>query len=63
MASREAVKEQNIRQYYTEVNKFGQAGEYEKAIKSANKSEKSNILTFNDFSNQFLFLWLCLLQF
>lgn len=39
MASREAVKEQNIRQYYTEVNKFGQAGEYDKAIKAANKSE------------------------
>lgn len=39
MTSREAIKEQNIRQYYTEVNKFGQAGEYDKAIKSANKSE------------------------
>jgi hypothetical protein len=39
MANREALKEQNIRQYYTEVNKFGQAGEYDKAIKSANKSE------------------------
>jgi hypothetical protein len=39
MTSREAQKEQNIRQYYTEVNKFGQAGEYEKAIKSANKSK------------------------
>lgn len=40
MASREAIKEQNIRQYYTEVNKFVQAGEYEKVIKSANKSKK-----------------------
>lgn len=47
MTSREALKEQNIRQYYTEVNKFGQAGEYEKAIKSANKSKNSivNLLT------------------
>lgn len=41
MASREAQKELNIRQYYTELNKFGQAGEYEKAVKSANKSEKT----------------------
>lgn len=39
MASREMLKEQNIRQYYTEVNKFGQAGEFDKAIKAANKSE------------------------
>lgn len=39
MTSREAQKEQNIRQYYTELNKFGQAGEYEKAVKAANKSE------------------------
>ena len=40
MASREAQKELNIRQYYTELNKFGQAGEYEKAVKAANKSKK-----------------------
>lgn len=39
MASREAIKEQNIKSYYTEINKFVQAGEYEKVIKSANKSE------------------------
>ena len=32
-------KEQSIRQYYTELNKFGSAGEYDKAVKSANKSE------------------------
>lgn len=31
-------KETNIRSYYTEVNKFGQNGEYDKAIKSLNKS-------------------------
>lgn len=41
MASREAIKEQNIRAYYTEINKFIQSGEYEKVIKSANKSEKN----------------------
>lgn len=40
MTSREAIKEQNIRQYYTELNKLAQAEEYDKAIKSANKSEK-----------------------
>lgn len=32
-------KEANIRAYYGEVNKFGQNGEYDKAIKSLNKSE------------------------
>lgn len=32
-------KEVNIRTYYTEVNKFGQNGEYDKAIKSLNKSK------------------------
>lgn len=45
MANREAIKEQNIRAYYTEVHKFVQAGELEKVIKSANKSE--NFLKFN----------------
>lgn len=43
--SREAVKEQNIRQYYTELNKCCQNGEYEKAIKSANKS-KINLIYY-----------------
>lgn len=32
-------KEANIRTYFGEVNKFGQNGEYDKAIKSLNKSE------------------------
>lgn len=32
-------KEANIRAYYGEVNKFGQNGEYDKAIKSLNKSK------------------------
>lgn len=37
--SRDVNKEQAIRALYTELNKFGQNGEFEKAIKSANKSE------------------------
>lgn len=32
-------KETNIRNYYGEVNKFNENGEYEKAIKSLNKSK------------------------
>lgn len=32
-------KEATIRTHYAELNKFGQNGEYEKAIKAANKSE------------------------
>ena len=32
-------KEAAIRSHYAELNKFGQNGEYEKAIKAANKSE------------------------
>lgn len=32
-------KEAAIRSHYAELNKFGQNGEYEKAIKTANKSE------------------------
>lgn len=32
-------REANIRAYYSEVNKFGQNGEYDKAIKSLNKSK------------------------
>lgn len=37
-------KEANIRAYYGEVNKFGQNGEYDKAIKALNKSKSSNWL-------------------
>lgn len=36
-------KEANIRSYYGEVNKFGQNGEYDKAIKSLNKSKYKNL--------------------
>lgn len=32
-------KEAALRQLYGELNKFGQHGEYEKALKVANKSE------------------------
>lgn len=32
-------KEANIRSYYSEVNKFAQNSEYDKAIKSLNKSK------------------------
>lgn len=37
-------KEANIRAYYGEVNKFGQNGEYDKAIKALNKSKSSNCI-------------------
>lgn len=36
-------KEANIRAYYSEVNKFGQNGEYDKAIKALNKSKSIGI--------------------
>lgn len=39
MASREEQKRLNIKNYYAEVHKFCQSNEYEKVIKSANKSE------------------------
>lgn len=39
MASREEQKKQNIKNYYAEVHKYCQSNEYEKVIKSANKSE------------------------
>lgn len=42
-------KEANIRAYYGEVNKFGQNGEYDKAIKSLNKSELIFILLTREF--------------
>ena len=38
--SRDAAhKEQTLKALYAELNKLGQNGEYEKAIKTANKSE------------------------
>lgn len=36
--SKGANKEANIKSLYGELNKFGQNGEYEKALKIANKS-------------------------
>lgn len=39
MSSRDAAhKEQTLKALFTELNKFGQNGEYEKAIKTANRS-------------------------
>lgn len=37
--SRDANKEQSLKALYAELNKLGQNGEYEKAIKTANRSE------------------------
>lgn len=40
MANKQAnSREANIRSYFNEVNKFTQTAEYDKAIKSLNKSE------------------------
>lgn len=33
------TKEKTIATHYAELNRFGQNGEYERALKSANKSE------------------------
>lgn len=58
MASREAAKEQNIRGYYTELNKHVLAEEFDKAVKSANKSEAREITfcaTLTEFPVQFQF--------
>lgn len=44
MSNKNSNKEANIRNYYGEVNKFGQNGEYDKAIKSLNKSKLKYIL-------------------
>lgn len=35
---KELARIANIRQFYTELHKYGSNGEYEKALKSANKS-------------------------
>lgn len=41
-------KEAAIRTHYGELNKFGQNGEYEKAIKAANKSELFSFYSSNE---------------
>lgn len=38
--NKELAKEANLRSLYTELNKFGQNGEYEKALKTVNRSNK-----------------------
>lgn len=40
--SSKPTKEANLRSLYGELNKFGQNGEYEKALKIANKSKFIN---------------------
>lgn len=47
MSSREANKEATIRQYYTELNKHIQNEEFDKAVKSANKSNKKMSANFS----------------
>lgn len=37
--SKEINKESNVRAIYSELNKFAQSGQYEKALKSANRSK------------------------
>lgn len=43
MSSKASTKEATIRSLYGELNKFGQNGEYEKALKIANKSKPNAI--------------------
>lgn len=51
-------KEANIRAYYGEVSKFGQNGEYDKAIKSLNKSKPPSLsLLFTNEINLNLFFF------
>lgn len=51
MANRQGNnKEINIRTYYGEVNKFNQNGEYDKAIKSLNKSKFNQSIHINKFA-------------
>lgn len=48
-------KEATIRTHYAELNKFGQNGEYEKAIKAANKSESPKRKNHSTNKNVFFF--------
>lgn len=56
MSSREAARDQNLRAYYTELNKYIQADEFDKAIKSANKSEAREITFCATFSKFYVHL-------
>lgn len=46
--SKAVDKEAAIRSHYAELHKFGQNGEYEKAIKAANKSEIFELFCFTN---------------
>lgn len=40
-----ATRETNLPALYVELNKLGQNGEYERALKAANKSESADLQT------------------
>jgi hypothetical protein len=39
-------KESNLSALYVELNRFGQNGEYERALKTANKSKVTRVLVY-----------------
>jgi hypothetical protein len=41
-----APKEINLSALYVELNRFGQNGEYERALKTANKSKATRVLAY-----------------
>jgi len=41
------TKESNLSNLYIELNRFGQNGEYERALKTANKSKSKYIRNYN----------------
>lgn len=41
-----ATKESNMSTLYVELNRFGQNGEYERALKTANKSKVTYVLVY-----------------
>lgn len=53
--SKSIDKEAAIRAHYGELNKFGQNGEYEKAIKAANKSESIHPRKMNSLNYRSLY--------
>jgi hypothetical protein len=40
------TKESNMSAFYVELNRFGQNGEYERALKTANKSKATHVLVY-----------------
>lgn len=54
--SRDAAhKEQTLKVLYAELNKLGQNGEYEKAIKTANRSKFHVVQSFHAMHNKWNF--------